>query len=213
MYAPKNSTNGNTLTISTSTSRVYITGITITGQNAQGTTALYWQGTTSNIGTSKTFDADDEIQSVAIRLKETGNSKAGQYIVKEISVDYTILTSVTLDKNGGTTNGSATIYYDATAKTSFTAATRTGSYTCNGYYTETSGGNKVLNADGTFAGNVSGWITSNKWSKAANTATLYAQWESAASCGTNPTAGSASLNGSFLWTAYFIARKPFCRAA
>lgn len=33
------------------------------------------------------------------------------------------------------------------------------------------------------------------------------------SCSTNPTAGSASLNGSFLWTAYFIARKPFCRAA
>lgn len=178
MYVQKNATTGNTLTISTSTPRVYITGITITGKNAKGSPALYWQGSTSNTGTSKTFDADDKIQSVAIRLKETGNSNPGQYIVKTISIDYVVVTNVTLDKNGGDSDGSIVVTYNETAGADFSAASRAG-YTCTGYYTASSDGTKVLNDDGTFAGNVSGWITSSKWSKSTNTATLYAQWVAA----------------------------------
>ena len=99
MYATKSSTNGNTLTISTDEDGIFITGITITGQSAQGTTALYWNGTANNTGTSKTFDEEDEIQSVTINLKETGGSKNGQYIVKTIAITYVETTTTTCTAN------------------------------------------------------------------------------------------------------------------
>ena len=108
-----------------------------------------------------------------------------------------------MDKNGGDSDGSANIGYNDGTYTSFTAATRAG-YTCKGYYTATSAGTKVLNADGTRASSsVSGWWTSSKWSKDAAEATLYAQWEAASSCGV-PTVGAPS-NSSFNWTQLVLA--------
>ena len=51
-------------------------------------------------------------------------------------------------------------------------------YVLEGYYTAESGGTKVLKANGTFAAtNVSGYVTSGKWSREGTT-TLYAQWTS-----------------------------------
>lgn len=56
--------------------------------------------------------------------------------------------TLTLNKNNGLTNGSVKVTYDSNSTSSFTAVTRTG-YNCTGYWTSTSGGNKIINIDGT----------------------------------------------------------------
>ena len=83
--------------------------------------------------------------------------------------------AITLNANGGASNGSATATYNSSTITNLTHPTRT-DYSCNGYYTATSGGTLVLNIDGTLAKNVSGYTDANgNWTKDDN-ATLYAQW-------------------------------------
>ena len=77
----------------------------------------------------------------------------------------------------GSSDGSATINYDATATTSITAATRTG-YTVEGYYTDAActAANKVLtDAGAVVSGTVSGYTTSGKWTRATTT-DLYTKW-------------------------------------
>lgn len=135
----------------------------------------------------------------------TSNQTDGSYTIEKgltaknawitsIQLVYYPQTVVTLDKNGGDDDGQAKCTYNATSCSSFTAATRAG-YTCTGYYTATSAGTKVLNADGSKAStSVSGWWSSSKWCKDAASATLYAQWESAAPACADPT---APTNGSF----------------
>ena len=84
--------------------------------------------------------------------------------------------TVTLNAGtGGSGSGTLTVAYDADAKTSMSHnITQTG-YHISGWFT--SGGTKVLNADGSFAGStVSGYITGGLWSKAAD-CTLYAHWD------------------------------------
>lgn len=86
--------------------------------------------------------------------------------------------SLTLDKGtGGTSGGSGSVTFDGTSATISTAATKTGDYTLLGYYAAADGDLKVLNPNGTFAGsNVTGYITSGKWSNATSPTTLYAHW-------------------------------------
>jgi len=85
---------------------------------------------------------------------------------------------ITLAKNGGSANGTVTATYNSTATKSFTAVTRTG-YDCTGYWTSTSGGNKVVKADGTlvsYSSSVSSYLNTNgTWKKTTST-TLNAQW-------------------------------------
>ena len=84
--------------------------------------------------------------------------------------------TLTLDKGTGSTDGTATVDYNATELTSCTHATWT-NYHLTGYFTASSEGIKVLNADGSFAATtVTGYITDGKWTKASDD-TLYAQWE------------------------------------
>ena len=54
----------------------------------------------------------------------------------------------------------------------------TATYTLNGWYTQPTGGTKVLNANGTLVTNVSGYSSNGKWIY-PNGTTLYAQWTSA----------------------------------
>ena len=83
--------------------------------------------------------------------------------------------SVTLAKGDhGAANQSATINYDATTYASFTAVSGNTGYRCTGYY---DGETQVLDKDGAFAAdNVTGYITSGKWTKATD-CTLTAHWE------------------------------------
>ncbi len=120
--------------------------------------------------------------------------------VKEFKVIFP--TTVTLDKNGGSANGSVRINHDETAyvTSTFSAATYDASHTCTGYYTSGAGGTKVLNYDGSFAGSsvtesTTTYISSDKWAYEGETLTLYAHWESA---GTSVSLSQAATsNGSF----------------
>ena len=94
-------------------------------------------------------------------------------------------TEIALNKNNsdasGSTAGSVNYTYGQSTKDSYSTATRTG-YTLNGYYTATSGGTKILNADGTIAGNsivvsaVNYTDASGNWAYDGTSLTLYAQW-------------------------------------
>lgn len=81
----------------------------------------------------------------------------------------------TLDKNTGEADGSVTYTYGATTFQAFNAATKTGYYTV-GYYQYAGSGSKVLNADGTIAGNVAGWTADGAWVQTDDTKKLYPHW-------------------------------------
>ncbi len=101
-------------------------------------------------------------------------------------------TTITLNKGDhGAANQTATVNYDATALTSITAVSPSGMYELTGYYT--SSDVKVLNADGSFAGsNVTGYITSDKWSNASSAVTLYAHWDAVSTYTVSYSAGGGS---------------------
>ena len=92
----------------------------------------------------------------------------------ELRPNFTAKTiTVTLDKNEGDEDGEAIVSYNASSLTSISHASRA-SYSLNGYYTASSGGSKVINADGSL-NNVASWVSGGYWCKATN-GTLYAQW-------------------------------------
>ncbi len=90
--------------------------------------------------------------------------------------------SLVLDKNNSdvssTTSGSATIKFGNSALEDGTVhATRGGDYNLVGYYAEAETTTKVLESNGTFAAeNVTGYITSGKWSRETTPTTLFAKW-------------------------------------
>lgn len=89
----------------------------------------------------------------------------------------TVTLNANLANHGSGSNKSATIVYKATDKSSITHCTPATGYHLVGYYTDATGGTKILNADGSFAAtNITNYITDGKWTKAGAT-TLYAQYE------------------------------------
>ena len=105
--------------------------------------------------------------STTIKATNTGATVTANFTPKT----YTI----TLNANGGESNGSATATYNSNTVKNATYPTRT-DYRCNGYFTAATDGTLVLNIDGTLAKNVSGYTDANgNWTKDGN-ATLYAQW-------------------------------------
>ncbi len=96
---------------------------------------------------------------------------------KTYTANFSAMTyTVTIDENTGTAgDATVTATYDA-ALPSFIAPTKAGN-TLSGYYTETSGGTKVINADGTLVTGVAGYTDgSGNW-KHDGDVTLYALWE------------------------------------
>ncbi len=83
--------------------------------------------------------------------------------------------TITLDANGGASDGSATATYNNNTVTIASHPTRT-DHRCEGYLTAATDGTLVLNANGTLVKNVSGYTDANgNWIKDGD-ATLYAQW-------------------------------------
>ena len=133
--------------------------------------------TTNNDGTGSSYVADNTF---SITANTTLYAKWTQ--------------SVTLNKNGGSTDGSATAVWNATGLTGITHAKPAAGYKLLGYYSASSDGTKVLNSDGTFAAtNVPGYITSGKWSRTSAT-TLYAEYESAGALTWNLIVNSDTAN-------------------
>ena len=87
--------------------------------------------------------------------------------------------TITLDKNGGDSDGNATATYNSSTLTSVSHAARAG-YSLNGYFTERSGGTQIINADGTLIANISGYTdVSGNWIFDGDK-TLFAQWTESA---------------------------------
>jgi len=84
----------------------------------------------------------------------------------DVTVDATFTAKeydVVLDKNGGTSDGEATATYNSSSLSSVTHASYTG-YTLLGYYTETSGGDMVITANGALVASVGEYTDANaKW--------------------------------------------------
>jgi len=84
--------------------------------------------------------------------------------------------SITLDKNGGDSNGSTTATYNSNTLTSFSGAAYEG-FSCDGYFTASDGGTKIINANGTLVSEtVAGWLSSGYWVNDGADITLYAHW-------------------------------------
>ena len=94
------------------------------------------------------------------------------------------INKITFNANGGTNGGykyarcgSTSLYTSDDISTTTTAPTPTrDGYVFQGWYTEESDGEKVLNANGTIATAVAGYTKNNKWHTYYDK-TLYAHWE------------------------------------
>ena len=86
--------------------------------------------------------------------------------------------AITLDKNDGNVSGSTTATYNSSTLADYSAATRAG-YVLKGYYTATSDGVEVIDAEGNLVASATGYTDGNaKWIKTdVATPTLYAQWD------------------------------------
>ncbi len=104
--------------------------------------------------------------------------------------------TVTLDKNGGSKDGSVDVIFHGTSTSSLSVAERAG-YSVEAYYAEPGCTNKVLTDNGNLVG-YSGYVEDSKWVY-SNATTLYTNWTA------NPytvtlnnleasTAGTASVN-------------------
>lgn len=82
---------------------------------------------------------------------------------------------ITLNKNGGSTGAGSTTATYGNALNSFTTHTRAG-YTLTGYWTASSGGTKIINANGTLVASTTYANASSQWIGSPSTLTLYAQW-------------------------------------
>ncbi len=126
-------------------------------------------------------------------------TKATSSNMRVSAFEVTFPTTITLNANGGAANQSAKYNHEGTTCAAFTAVTRDG-YNCTGYWTVSSGGTKILNANGSLAGaNITvstvPYTSSSKWVYADAGLTLYAQWESAGS--SVALSKAATTNGSF----------------
>ncbi len=91
--------------------------------------------------------------------------------------------NITLDKGAGEVNGVAkTIHYgdslSSLGNVVTTHATKPNNYyNLLGYYTSSTGGSKLINADGTIVPNVDGYTNDTYWINLADNVTLYARFE------------------------------------
>ena len=93
-----------------------------------------------------------------------------------VSVSTTASTySITLDKNSGSANGSATATYNSTSLSSVSAPTRS-NYHVEGYYTNAACTTKVATPAGDLQASTTYTDASSKWNSASSQ-TLYAKWE------------------------------------
>ncbi len=185
------------LTVSDASKLMFKGGTSAQTGTSDGTAGT-WNGTAKTL----TWTPGSSDNYTYFAFYQNGKAASGtNYLASSDAIVVTYLTKVTLDKNTGSADGVAYFDDNATGASTatgytFSAATHA-SKTCTGYYTAPSDGTKVLNADGSFAAsNVSGYITSSKWTYAGGTLKLYAQWESA---GTSVSLSkAATTNGSFV---------------
>ncbi len=121
---------------------------------------------------------------------------------------------VDFDVNGGTKNGgNSTVYVPYYSSNKYTGRTNTSSavyptvskegYQFMGWFTQTSGGTKVLDSDGVLVSNVPGWTKDGNWaltnnSSSSGTHKLYAQYDGNTYVATFNKNGATSIGSSSL---------------
>ena len=163
---------------------------------------LTWTGVQE--GASYTFNGLTQYTDYQIRVRVyNGTYASGGRLYKDSEMQ-TIKTNagtytITLNGNGATTAGSANTKVTYASSTlsaitkpqrkytvsfslgstgaSGTTTAKTSTYTLNGWYTAASGGEKIINSDGTLVASTSYTNASRQWTKTSNV-TLYAQWTS-----------------------------------
>ncbi|MBQ6135055.1 MAG: InlB B-repeat-containing protein, partial [Bacilli bacterium] len=177
-----------TSTYASGTSIYYSFGYATSDGGTPGSSTWTTASTTATLSISATAYTGDRYYSCRVYAGD-GTTTSGT-VTSLTSADTLMrLNNATLTfdatTNGGTGGGTvytrknATGVYtgirNTTAGTIPTATAPTG-YTLAGWYDASSGGNKVLNADGTFTGTaVSGYTTASAWAATTNK-TLYAQY-------------------------------------
>ncbi len=163
---------------SSSATATYDATISVTPPTRTGYTFTgYW---TAASGGTKIIETDGHFVNTVVSGYVASGRKWQRTSDTNLHAQWTVNTyTITLNHGtGGSGSGTATIDYDATSCKTWTETeeiVQTG-YHINGWY-DNSTSTKVLNEDHSFAGdNVSGFITSGKWSKAAN-CTLQAWWD------------------------------------
>lgn len=140
------------------------TGYHVTGYYTNDETPLYISDTNGNLQASKSGYTDAS-------SRWTKDDDATLYAHWDANT-YT----VTLDKNGGDSDGSITTTYDSSTGSSFSEASRAG-YSCDGYFTDDEGGTEIIDKDGNLkTGTVSGWLSSGAWVNDDANIKLYAHW-------------------------------------
>ena len=129
--------------------------VTVTFSDIQPATGYQFSEITQ-LGINTGVTIDNTAKTVTYAQNTTGESTIN---VTFTPIEYTLFLESTLNC---VDNGSVIIEYNATSAKTFTAATRD-DYTCTGYWSAPSGGVQVLKADGTFVGDVSGFISGGKW--------------------------------------------------
>ena len=124
-----------------------------------------------------------------------GSSISNEATIQDITQNITLTaqwapktTSVTLDANTanhGATGSSVTATW-GTALPVFDAATGVSGYALTGYFTDPTGGTKIINADGTLAASTTYTTADSKWNSELSALTLYPQYESSISPKTVP---------------------------
>ena len=110
--------------------------------------------------------------------------------------------TVTLDDNGGSNDGSAVVYYNASSASTPTAPTYSG-YTADGYYAEPGCTNLILGTDGALT-NYTDYVEEGKWIY-DGAATLYAHYKCTAptiSCTDNVVTMSTTSTGATIYYTY-----------
>ena len=85
--------------------------------------------------------------------------------------------NISLDKNTGDADGTATATYNSTALTGVTAATKAGNWSLDGYFTLANGGDMVITAGGALVADMDGYTDAEgRWTRTDGSMTLYAHW-------------------------------------
>ena len=114
-----------------------------------------------------------------------GSSISNEATIQDITQNITLTaqwapktTSVTLDANTanhGATGSSVTATW-GTVLPDFDAATGVSGYALTGYFTDPTGGTKIINADGTLAASTTYTTADSKWNSELSALTLYPQY-------------------------------------
>ena len=150
--------SGSTASVNYSTTKTLVANPS-TGYNFSG-----W--TKSGTNTSAVTIGNESNASTTIKATNTGATVTAGFTAKTYSI--------TLDGNGGS-DGSATATYNSSTLTSVTGCSRP-SYDLNGYFTATSGGTKVINANGTLVASAGSYTNSSSQWIYDGDVELHAQW-------------------------------------